>query len=153
MLVVDAPGCSGREEEIMPLTRTVARLNRNGLNRVMRHVAPWLPGTAVVVHRGRRSGRSYRTPVNIFRSPDGYVIGLVYGPTSDWVRNVLAAGEADLIVRRRRVHVKAPRIDHDPSRQDVGFLARPVLALLRVDDFLDLTVTSAPPGGHVNAGL
>jgi hypothetical protein len=81
------------------------------------------------------------------------VIGLVYGPTSDWVRNVLAAGEADLIVRRRRVHVKAPRIDHDPSRQDVGFLARPVLALLRVDDFLDLTVTSAPPGGHVNAGL
>jgi hypothetical protein len=68
MLVVDAPWVRLREEEIMPLRRTVARLNRNGLNRVMRHVAPWLPGLTVVVHRGRRSGRSYRTPVNLFRT-------------------------------------------------------------------------------------
>jgi deazaflavin-dependent oxidoreductase (nitroreductase family) len=122
----------------MPLTRTVARLNRIALNRVARHVATWLPGMAVVVHRGRKSGRSYRTPVNIFRTVDGYVIALTYGPSADWVRNVLAAGEADLIVRRRRVHVTAPRVYRDPSRQAVGFLARPVLALLRVDDFLAL---------------
>jgi deazaflavin-dependent oxidoreductase (nitroreductase family) len=137
----------------MPLTRTVARLNRIGLNRMMRHVAPWLPGMAVVVHRGRRSGRSYRTPVNIFHAPDGHVIALAYGPSSDWVRNVLAAGEADLIVRRRRVHVSAPRLYHDPTRQAVGFLARPILALLRVDDFLALTSTSAAQGGQVSAGL
>jgi deazaflavin-dependent oxidoreductase (nitroreductase family) len=120
----------------MPIPRTVARFNRVGLNRVTRHVASWLPGMAVVVHRGRRSGRTYRTPVNIFRTPRGYVLALTYGPGSDWVRNVLAAGEADLIIRRRRVHVTAPRLYHDPSRQAVGHLARPVLALLRVDDFL-----------------
>jgi deazaflavin-dependent oxidoreductase (nitroreductase family) len=122
----------------MPLPRTVARLNRIGLNRVTRHIASWLPGLGVVVHRGRHSGRSYRTPVNVFRSPDGYVIALTYGPHTDWVRNVFAAGEAELITGRRRVHVTAPRIYHDPARQAVGSLARPVLALLRVEDFLAL---------------
>ena len=127
----------------MPLPRRVARLNRIGLNRVARRVAVWLPGLAVVVHRGRRSGRSYRTPVNIFPAPDGYVIALPYGPGSDWVRNVLAAGEADLITRRRVVHVAAPRLYQDPSRQAVGCLARPILALLRVDDFLILQRTGA----------
>ena len=95
------------------------------------------------MHRGRRSGRSYRTPVNIFATPDGYVIALPYGPGSDWVRNVLAAGEADLVTRRRVVHVAAPRLYQDPSRQAVGHLARPILALLRVDDFLALQRTRA----------
>jgi deazaflavin-dependent oxidoreductase (nitroreductase family) len=127
----------------MVLPRRVARLNRIGLNRVARRVAVWLPGFAVVVHRGRRSGRSYRTPVNIFPTPDGYVIVLTYGRSADWVRNVVAAGEADLISRRRIVHVTAPRVYRDPSRQAVGRLARPILALLRVDDFLALQRTSA----------
>lgn len=125
----------------MVLPRRVARLNRIGLNRVTRRVAVWLPGLAVVVHLGRRSGRSYRTPVNIFPTRDGYVIALTYGPSSDWVRNVLAAGEADLISRRRLMHVTAPRVYRDPSRKAVGRLARPVLALLRVDYFLVLDRT------------
>jgi len=38
-----------------------------GLNRVTRHIAPWMPGLGVVIHRGRRSGRRYETPVNSSR--------------------------------------------------------------------------------------
>ena len=50
----------------MAIPRTVARWNKVGLNRVTRRIAPWMPGFGVVVHRGRRSGRRYRTPVNVF---------------------------------------------------------------------------------------
>jgi deazaflavin-dependent oxidoreductase (nitroreductase family) len=120
----------------MPIPRVVARLNRVGLNRATRHIASWLPGFGVVVHRGRRSGRTYRTPVNVFQAQDGYVIALTYGHRSDWVQNVLAAGEADLITRGRELHVHAPRISHD--RQAVRAIARPILQLLRVNDFLVL---------------
>lgn len=122
----------------MSLPRRLARLNRVGLNRVTRHVAPWLPGLAVVEHRGRRSGRRYRTPVTVFRTPTGYVIALTYGPRCDWVQNVVTAGEADLIIRRHRIRVTAPRVYRDGSRQAVGFLVRAALAVLRVDDFLAL---------------
>ena len=53
----------------MPIPKVVARWNKAGLNRVTRHIAPWAPGLGVVVHRGRRSGRAYQTPVNVFREP------------------------------------------------------------------------------------
>ena len=76
----------------MAIPRAVGRWNKAGLNRVTRHIAPWLPGFGVVVHRGRRSGRRYRTPVNVFATADGYRFALTYGPDTDWVRNVLAAG-------------------------------------------------------------
>jgi hypothetical protein len=51
---------------------------------------------AIVEHRGRRSGRRYRTPVLAFRAADGYFISLPYGAGRDWVRNVLAAGSCTL---------------------------------------------------------
>jgi hypothetical protein len=64
----------------VPFPQWLARLNKVGLNRVAKHVAPSLPGIGVVVHKGRRSGRTYQTPVNVFRTPDGFVIALVLHP-------------------------------------------------------------------------
>jgi hypothetical protein len=54
--------------------------------------APRMPGLGVIVPRARRSGRRYQTPVNVFSAADGYVIALTYGPDTDWVKNVVAAG-------------------------------------------------------------
>jgi hypothetical protein len=50
------------------LGRHVARFNPRVTNRITRPLARWLPGFGVVEHAGRRSGRRYRTPVNVFRS-------------------------------------------------------------------------------------
>ncbi|MFN8537303.1 MAG: hypothetical protein U0232_07475 [Thermomicrobiales bacterium] len=61
-------------------------------NRVTRVVAGWLPGFAIVVHRGRKSGKEYRTPVNAFRTKEGYRIALTYGSGATGGRNVLTAG-------------------------------------------------------------
>jgi hypothetical protein len=51
----------------MPIPQIVRQWNKAGLNRVTRHIARWMPGFGVVVHRGRRSGRVYQTPVNVSR--------------------------------------------------------------------------------------
>ena len=41
---------------------------------------------------GRKSGRSYETPIIVQPAGDGFVIELTYGPGVDWYKNVLAAG-------------------------------------------------------------
>jgi deazaflavin-dependent oxidoreductase (nitroreductase family) len=122
----------------MPLPKSLARFNLVVTNPVVRRVAGRLPGFAIVTHVGRRSGRTYRTPVNLFRADDRYVIALTYGSDSQWVRNVLAAGACDVETRGERVHLVGPEIVHDPTRELVPAPVRSVLAVLGVDDFMVL---------------
>ena len=120
------------------LGRRMAHFNRRVTNGLTRPLARWLPGFGIVVHEGRKSKREYRTPVNVFRAPDGYVIALTYGTDSEWVRNVRTAGGCELITRGTRKRMGWPEIRHDESRQLVPALVRPVLRLLRVTDFMHL---------------
>jgi deazaflavin-dependent oxidoreductase (nitroreductase family) len=115
----------------------VARINRAATNRVLGPLARVLPGFGVLIHRGRRSGRQYRTPVNAFRTADGYVVALTYG-VGDWARNVLAAGGCDLETRRHVVRLVEPRLVRDPSRGAVPAPIRPILAALGVTEFVHL---------------
>jgi deazaflavin-dependent oxidoreductase (nitroreductase family) len=127
----------------MPLPRAVGKLNKAGLNRVTRHVAPWAPGMGLIVHRGRRSGRRYETPVQVFPIEDGYVVALTYGPGADWTKNVLAAGGCELRTRGRTVQLTEPRLYQDATRQRIRPAERQVLRLLRVSDFLELKTVAA----------
>jgi len=120
----------------MPLPKRLARFNLLVTNRVLGPLARRAPGFAIVSHVGRRSGRAYRTPVNLFRSGDRYVIALTYGADSQWVRNVLAAGAVDIETRGRRLHLVAPQVVHDARRALVPEPIRPILRLVRVSDFL-----------------
>jgi deazaflavin-dependent oxidoreductase (nitroreductase family) len=125
--------------------RRVAHFNRRFTNPVLRPLAARLPGFGVVVHTGRKSGREYRTPVNVFREPEGYVIALTYGTESDWARNVQAAGGCDLVTRGRRTHLSAPVLFHDESRRPVPRHVRPMLRLLGVADFVSMRRETAAP--------
>lgn len=126
----------------MPAPRWLARANRVGFNRLFKLVAPWAPGFGVVVHRGRRSGRTFRTPVNVFRRADGFVIPLTYGRESDWVQNVLAAGGCELVTRRHRYEFGAARLYRDESAQGMPTLVRFMLRkVVDVPDFLALERT------------
>jgi deazaflavin-dependent oxidoreductase (nitroreductase family) len=122
----------------MPIPKRVARWNKVGLNRVVQHVAPWMPGLALVVHRGRRSGRTYRTPVNVFGTGDGFIMALTYGPDTDWVKNVQAAGGCELRTGGRVLRVAQPRVYHDESRRGIRPVERQVLRLIGVADFLSV---------------
>jgi deazaflavin-dependent oxidoreductase (nitroreductase family) len=79
------------------------------MNPAMRRMARYLPTFAVVKHRGRKSGTPYETVVNAYRKGNVLAILLGHGKT-DWVKNVLAAGEADLQVQGRDVHITNPRV-------------------------------------------
>lgn len=134
----------------MPLPTWLARFNRVVTNRLARPLARWVPGYGIVVHTGRTSGREYRTPVNVFRHPDGYVIALTYGTGSQWVRNVIAAGGCRLETRGVVIELRDPVIVHDRRRSAVPFFVRPFLFVLGVADFLRLSVH--PPTGTTNSG-
>jgi deazaflavin-dependent oxidoreductase (nitroreductase family) len=122
----------------MVAPRGLARFNRQVTNRILGVLAPVAPGFGMITHVGRKSGNTYRTPVNILGVDGGYFIALTYGRNSDWVRNVLAAGGCDVVMRGRTVHLAEPEIVHDPQRSMVPALARPILGLVGVDDFLKL---------------
>jgi deazaflavin-dependent oxidoreductase (nitroreductase family) len=122
----------------MVVSKRVGRFNRAVTNRLTRPFVGRLPWFGIVQHRGRRSGRIYRTPVNAFSTDGGYVIALIYGAGADWVRNVTAAGGCELRVRGRQVRLTEPRIVHDDARREVPQVVRPALRLLGVADFLYL---------------
>jgi len=77
--------------------------NKRFTNRVQGLWAPYLPPYAMIVHRGRVSGREYRTPVVAVRSGRLLFVALPYGDRSDWVRNLLAAGRGG-VERLGRLH-------------------------------------------------
>ena len=64
----------------------------------------------VLIHTGRSSGHTYRTPLDAHRLPDGYLFIPMYGPRTDWVKNVLAAGEARLSIDGHEIALEAPRL-------------------------------------------
>lgn len=94
-----------------------------------------------MIHRGRKSGRIFRTPLWAFRRDGGYVIALTYGPESDWVRNVLAAGGCELETRRRQYAVDAPRVYRDETASDMPPFIRFMLRkVIKAPDFLSVDV-------------
>ncbi len=124
----------------MPASRSVARFNRVVTNRVLGNLARYLPGFGVIGHTGRTSGHRYATPVNVFRRDDGFLVALTYGPEADWVRNVLAAGEATLTTRGLTLRLDSPRLIHDETRRAMPPLVRWILGRVEVSDFLALKI-------------
>jgi deazaflavin-dependent oxidoreductase (nitroreductase family) len=116
----------------------MARFNKSATNRLTRHIAGWAPGFAIVHHVGRHTGRTYQTPVNVFRSSGDYVFALTYGE-GEWVRNVIAAGGCEIRTRRRTIALDQPRLYRDVDRTGIPIPARWILGAVRVDEFLSMT--------------
>jgi deazaflavin-dependent oxidoreductase (nitroreductase family) len=58
---------------------------------------------SVLYHTGRRSGRSYRTPVLATYLDGTIIIPLSYGENVDWLRNILAAGCCEIQHKNVRI--------------------------------------------------
>ncbi len=108
-------------------------------NRFSRLFAGWMPLFGMVEHVGRKSGKTYRTPMNVFRDGDDWIFALTYSSDVQWVKNVLAAGRCTLINRRRRIELVNPRLSVDPQRRLMPFPVRQFLGLLRVSEFLRMS--------------
>ena len=128
----------------MPLPQALARFNRHATNRVLLRIAGFAPPFGIIVHRGRRSGRLYRTPVNVFPDGDRMTIVLTYGSDVDWLKNVRAAGECWMIHRGKRLWLSELRtLPPDEGRRRVPKLVRWMLLLIGADEFIELTIVGA----------
>ena len=75
--------------------------------------------TSVVRHVGRKTGRSYGTPV-VAVDHDGTVyIALPYGERTDWLKNVLVTGSATVVSGGDRYDVDRPEVI--PMAEATGF--------------------------------
>src|SRR5947209_18069862 len=94
-------GCVTLPTVPIRLSRRVARFNRAVGNPIQLTYAWLLLPWAVIEHRGRVSGRSYRTPVNGYRRGSVFAVVVFYGAGSDGSRNLVAARGACVLLGRR----------------------------------------------------
>ena len=94
-----------------PVVDMVRRINRRVLN-PRQMVTAGQPGAyaGILRHTGRTSGAVYETPLGIERTDDGFAIALVYGARTQWLRNVLAAGRAEVVKDGTTYQVEHPEV-------------------------------------------
>src|SRR5215469_718364 len=66
--------------------------------------------TSVIRHVGRRSGRTYETPVIAVQHDDSFLIALPYGVRTDWLKNVLGQGSATIVNNGQKYEVDRPAV-------------------------------------------
>ena len=89
---------------------TVRRLSRATQSLALKNAGRRGAYASVVMHTGRISGRHYRTPVRAVVVDGRYIVALPYSSTSDWVRNVLTAGNATVVHEGRTYRLDLPRL-------------------------------------------
>lgn len=128
----------------MPMPRWWGHINKRVFNPRAVESGKW----PVLTHVGRSSGMTYRTPMDAHPVDGGYLFIPVYGSGSDWVRNVLAAGRAQLQVDGRTVHLTAPRVvGEDEAFQALADDVRRPPKALRIKEFLRMDLAVAPQSG------
>src|SRR3954447_12812495 len=126
---MSTPPAPTRMRWIRPFTTHV-------FNRFSRLFAGWAPMFGIIEHVGRKSGTTYRTPMNVFRDGDSWLFALTYGSDVHWVKNVVASGGCTLVTRRQRHDLVNPRMSVDPNRRAMPTPVRQFLGVMRVSEFL-----------------
>lgn len=92
---------------------------------------------SIVRHVGRTSGREYDNPVSAYPLGDGFVIPVLYGRESQWVRNVMAVGRFTLRTKGRDYPLERP--EFIPAERALAAFSpwqRAMLKSRRLADFL-----------------
>jgi deazaflavin-dependent oxidoreductase (nitroreductase family) len=119
--------------------RWLAKINIAFTNRITSIFAGWLPCFGILTHVGRKSGKVYRTPINVFQASNGFIIALTYSSQSEWVKNVVAAGGCKLKTRGKNYQLSAPKIVRDPTRRRFPIPVRIVLRIVGADEYMELS--------------
>ena len=114
---------------MLPFTRRV-------INPITRRFAGSVPGFAMLTHTGRSSGRTYSTPINVFKRGDHYLFALTYSSDVQWVKNIFAAGSVEMRTRGRDIHLVEPELIVDPELRLMPLPLRIAGKLNRVTEFL-----------------
>jgi deazaflavin-dependent oxidoreductase (nitroreductase family) len=101
--------------------RMPAVLDRKGTRWLLQALSP-PPTVIVLVHRGRKSGRLYRTPLSILvedAEREEIVVSPMWSRESDWYRNVIAGGLVEIHVRGEKQRVEWRELNKAEER-DAG---------------------------------
>ncbi len=99
----------------------------------------WNPIFGIVEHRGRKTGRVYRTPVAARRSADGFIIALAFGAQVDWYRNLVAAGGGTILWRGDMYSVTTPeRVDAATVLPTFDAVQRLLLRIAGIDAYIQV---------------
>lgn len=102
---------------------------------------------AVIRHVGRRSGAPYATPIGVYPMGDDFLVYLPYGPGVDWLRNIRAAGSAELRVEGHTYQVAPQVVEPADALPYLSKRDRGVARLFGVTDFLALRRVPVASGG------
>jgi deazaflavin-dependent oxidoreductase (nitroreductase family) len=109
----------------------------------------WMPLYGLVEHRGRRSGKLFRTPVVVRPTTDGFVVPMPWAEATDWYRNVRAADGCVIRWKGRDYPVARPEVLDTAAATAIarfGPFERAFIAGLGVDRYLRLR--HRPPTGR-----
>lgn len=127
----------------MRLPQWLAEFNRYFTNPIQRIWAGWLPAMGIIEHVGRKSGKEYRTPVNVFTTGDGLAVLLTYGPNRDWVKNLTAANGGRIKHYGKSAGYTNPRVvTKAEAAPSVKGLWRPLFSILPFEYAMLLTRAS-----------
>jgi hypothetical protein len=124
----------------MTFPRRMAALPRL-LNPLVLPLTRRVPPLAVLHHRGRRSGRSYDTPVQAYATPKGWLVGLAYDHNAPFALNLLAADGGEMTRAGRRYRISRPRRVGREALKTLPPLAALQMRVVGIDEFLQFDAT------------
>ncbi len=105
--------------------RTPAVLDRPGTRWMLKGLSP--APIVVLTHRGRRSGKTYRTPVEVIARDDQVgeiVVSPMWGERSHWYRNVIAGGLVEASRDGEPQEMAWRRLSDDEKREAIAAYRR-----------------------------
>jgi deazaflavin-dependent oxidoreductase (nitroreductase family) len=124
----------------MVFPRPMAAVSRR-LNPFVLPLTRHLPPFAVLHHKGRRSGRSYDTPVQAYATPEGWLVGLAYDHNAPFALNLIAAGGGEMTRAGRRYRISRPRRVGREALKTLPALAALQMRVVGIDEFLQFDAT------------
>lgn len=129
----------------MPMPAAVTRFNKRVVNPLLVRLAGIGPFVEVE-HVGRKSGRTFRTPIMAFRDGETVTIALTYGPDVDWLRNIRAAGGCRMHLGPSLLTLGRPvTLPTEVGLRRMPLGPRQLLPLLGCRDFVELPVVDERP--------
>jgi deazaflavin-dependent oxidoreductase (nitroreductase family) len=132
-------------------------LDRKGTRWLLQALSP-PPTVIVLVHRGRRSGRLYKTPVSILvEEPERgeVVVSPMWSRHTDWYLNVVAGGLVEVHVRGEARQVEWRELD-EAERRAAGEAfrdAHPIYSRIILRTLVRLNALEGDPEEAVLAAL
>ena len=138
--------CISRPATDQALKHGLFWLLRHTLNPVVLRAARSGRAFSLVRHIGRRTGRTYETPLIVAAVDGGFVAELTYGTDVAWYRNVVAAGHGVLVFKGVEYAIAGIEpYPAEPGRRAFGFPAELILRLLRRQEFRFLRIAKDQP--------